>query len=125
MDTEPWPDPGAWHGWTEPWPPPTVVVLMAEHADVVLWNRSPVRSPWHDSYTLDPRVLRLSDRLTARLFDWNDRYGAHGTSRTWIDEGWALAHDVQPEFDARGLDVEVRYHDGDGSEPAVRGRRRT
>ncbi|MEI4273725.1 hypothetical protein TEK04_18550 [Klenkia sp. LSe6-5] len=41
----------------------------------------------------------------------------------WVDEGWTLAQDLQREFDARGLDVEVRYHDADGFEPAVRGRR--
>jgi len=122
--TEPWPFPGAWHGWAQPWPPPTVVVVMAEHGDAVLWNRSPVRATWLDDYVLAPDVLGLSARLAERLRDWNDRYPAGSRSGTWVDEGWALAHDVQREFDARGLDVEVRYHDGDGSEPAVRGRRR-
>ena len=122
--TDPWPDAGNWTGWIQPWPPPSVVVVMAEHGDVVLWNRSPGRDPWRDSYTLDPQVLGVSAPLTDRLRRWNERYGIHEMPATWVDEGWMLAHDVQREFDARGLDVEVRYHDADGSEPAVRGRRR-
>ncbi|SDF89879.1 hypothetical protein [Klenkia brasiliensis] len=122
--TDPWPDPGAWLGWTQPWPPPSVVVVMADHGDVYLWNRSPGRDPWCNSYTLAPKVLGISPGLTGRLRAWKGRYGLHEMPAAWIDEGWTPAHDLQEQFDARGLDVAVRHHDADASEPAVRGYRR-
>ena len=102
-----------------PWPPPTVVVVMAEWTDAFLWNRSPDRAPWADDHVLDPDVLRISPRLTERLRAWNDRYSVGAATAAWIEEGWALAQDLQTEFDGRRLDVEVRYHDGDGEERLV------
>lgn len=109
--TEPWLDPGDWPGWHQPWPPPTVVVVMGEHGGTGLWNRSPESEVQVGIGALDPTVLRLSGRLLARLTAWNDRFGAHGTSATWADEGRTLAQDVQRELDARGVVVEVRYYE--------------
>jgi hypothetical protein len=127
--TEPWPDAAGWQGWTMPWPPPTVVAVMAEWTDVFLWNRSPApdRALWADDYVLDPEVLGVSPRLTERLRAWNDRYSVDAAKSAWVEEGWALAHDLQRESDGRGLAVEVRYHDSDGQERPVSGhpRRRT
>jgi len=69
---------------------------------------------------------------------WPDAGGWHGWTMlrppptdagttSWVEEGWTLAHDLQREFDGRGLDVEVRDHDDrDGGERpcAVTPRRR-
>jgi hypothetical protein len=104
-----------------PWPPPTVVVVMAEWTDAFLWNRSPNRAQCADDYVLDPDVLGVSPRLTERLRAWNDRYHLDGGTTSWVEEGWTLAHDLQLEFEGRGLDVDVRYHDRDGVERSVRG----
>jgi hypothetical protein len=123
--TRPWPDAGDWHGWTMPWPPPTVVVVMAEWTDTFLWNRSPNRAQFAADYVLDPEVLGVSPRLTERLRAWNDRYHVDAAKTSWVEEGWALAHDLQREFDGRGLDVEVRYHDRDGEERPVSGHPRS
>lgn len=119
--TEPWPDAEGWPGWTAPWPPPTVIVVMAEWTDAFLWNRSPGRYDFDAEYVLDPDILGLSPRLTERLRAWNDRYSVDAARASWIDEGWALAHDLQREFDRRGVDVEVLYHEGGDEERPVRG----
>jgi len=107
--------------WPGPGRRPTVVRLMAEHAQVFLWNDSPGRDP-DDAYTLDPADLGVSDELVARLTRWNDRYGRLAlTGYTWPDpqeeaawrrEGLDLAHALQDEL---GPDIDVVYaEDGDG-----------
>jgi hypothetical protein len=102
---------------------PTVVELMAEHSDVFLWNRSPHQDPLED-YVVDPAGLGVSSTLVERLDRWNDEWGrralglgalegsASGTD--WQREGLRLAYQLQAEFDALGLDIDVRYfHDDD------------
>lgn len=112
---------GAWPGWGMTWPPPSVVLVMAECGGTTLWNRSPARHPWADDYVLDPTVLGLSEALARRLGQWNEPLWAGRDIAAWVEEGGTLAHHVQRDFDSRGLDVEVRYHDRGGDEPAVRG----
>jgi hypothetical protein len=124
-NTEPWPDAGGRQGWMMPWPPPTVIVVMAEWTGTFLWNRSPDRAVFADDYVLDPEVLGLTTRLAERLTSWNDRYGMGTINAAWWDEGWSLAQDLQHEFDRRGLEVEVLYHDFDGEERATRDGRRS
>jgi hypothetical protein len=125
--TEPWPDAGGWQGWTMPWPSPTVIVVMAEHTGTFLWNRSadPGRAPFADDYVLEPEVLGVTARLAERLVAWNDRYGRGLINAAWWAEGWSLAQELQHEFDRRGLDVEVLFHDVDGQERAIRDGRRS
>lgn len=103
------------------WSPPTVIVVMAEWTDAFLWNRSPDRDPFADDYVLDPETLGVSPGLTARLRAWNGRYPAGGARP---EEGRALAYDLQAEFDRRQLNVEVLYHEEDGTERPVRERPR-
>ena len=124
--TEPWPDEGGWTGWTMPWRPPTVIVVMAEWTDVFLWNRSPNRDPGADDYVLGPRLLGVSSSLAERLRAWNNRYGSDPESEQpvsvdWNREGLALAQELQREFDAREISVQVLYHDNlDEQERPVR-----
>ena len=106
------------------WPPPTVVVVMAEAAGTALWNRSPGRDPFAESYVLDAEVLGVAPELAAQLEAWNGRSDWDGNDPAWWDEGWTLARQLQREFDRRGLSVEVLFHDVDGREPAVGDRRR-
>ena len=103
--------------------PPTVVELMAEHADAVLWNRSPDQHVDDDDYVVDPAALGISSALLARLHAWNvdwsrrtlgldslEAADGHG----WSEEGLRLAYRLQAELDALGHDIDVRYaHDGD------------
>ncbi|TFV86544.1 hypothetical protein [Blastococcus sp. CT_GayMR16] len=124
-NTEPSPDAEGWQDWTMPWPPPTVIVVMAEWTGTFLWNRSPDRAVFADDYVLDPEVLGLTIRLAERLTSWNDRYGTGTINAGWWDEGWSLAQDLQHEFDRRGLEVEVLYHDFDGQERSTRDGRRS
>jgi hypothetical protein len=54
---------------------------------------------------------------------WNDHYGAdlETVPVAWNREGLALAQELQKEFDARGISVEVLYHDNlDEQERPVR-----
>lgn len=112
----------AWPGWSGDWTPPTVVVVMGEWGGTGLWNRSPFEyRDWSaDDYVLEPELLGVSARLAARLTDWNERFG-DGTA-AWRDEGWAIARDLQREFDARDLAVEVLVHGGRGEGTPVRDR---
>lgn len=127
LKAELWPHEPAWPKWNMPWRPPTVIVVMAEWTDVFLWNRSPVRDPFAGDYVLDPDVLGVSSSLTERLRAWNDRYGGQasesreGTFVTWNREGLALAQELQREFDAREVSVQIVYHDNlDQKERPVR-----
>ena len=113
---EVWPDSAGWPGWHMPWPPPTVVVVMAEWSATCLWNRSPSheRNVGWDDYVLEPEVLGVSRELTDRLEAWNARPGPPEEWRApdaWNREGLVLAQALQREFDARGITVEVWYHD--------------
>ena len=62
-----------------------------------------------------PRGARVSPALIGRLRAWNDHYGdetkSASVSVAWNREGLALAQALQREFDARGIPVEVLYHD--------------
>ena len=128
--TEPWPDAGNWPGWMMPWPPPTVIVVMAEWTDTCLWNRSPNREPFADDYVLDPVTLGVSPALAQRLRSWNLKFAGGDANHpvdndaAWSDEGLALAQELQREFDARDLGVEVLYHGQQGKELPVRDRPR-
>ena len=123
---EVWPDAVGWPGWHMPWAPPTVIVVMAEWSDSCLWNRSPAHernSNWDDSM-LEPEVLGVSPELAKRLEAWNDRLGAPeswSAPASWNRDGLVLAQALQREFDARGIAVEVLYHDNkDNRERPVR-----
>ncbi len=106
----------AWPGWTEDWAPPTVVVVMGEWEGTGPWNRSPLgdRGRSADDYVLEPGTLGVSRRLAERLTGWNERYG--GETAAWLEEGCAIARDLQREFDARDLAVEVLFHDDERRE---------
>ena len=99
---------------------PTVVELMAEHADAYLWNRSPDQH-LDDDYVVDPAVLGLSHQLIARLDEWNVEwscrvlgFGNNSGAADWERNGLRLAYRLQAELDALGLDIDVRYgHDDD------------
>lgn len=113
---EVWPDSAGWPGWTMPWPPPTVIVVAAEWSAGCLWNGPPRedRDLNCDDYVLEPEVLGLSPSLTKRLEVWNDGIGhpeKWSAPASWNREGLVLAQALQREFDARGISVEVLYHD--------------
>ena len=103
---------------------PTVVEVMAEHTDAYLWNRSPDRQP-DDDYVVDPATLGVSPALLARLDAWNTDWSRDALGlgslenrpaggQGWKREGLDLAYQLQAEFDALGLDIDVLYaHDDD------------
>jgi hypothetical protein len=97
-------------------PPPTVIVLMAEHGGVYLWNRSPVRPRYGDDYVIDPVELGVSAVLIARMRAWNDEFEAtaltgyefpsQAAEEDWAGRGRELAYELQNELP----DIEVLYH---------------
>ncbi len=123
---EVWPDSAGWPGWAMPWPPPTVIVVMAEWSASCLWNRTPAheRNRNWDDYMLEPEVLGVSPELAERLEAWNERPGdpeSWSAPASWNRDGLVLAQALQREFDARGISVEILYHDNkDGRERPVR-----
>lgn len=123
---EVWPDAAGWPDWAMPWPPPTVIVVMAEWSASCLWNRSPAheRGGNWDDYVLEPEVLGVSSDLAERLEAWNDQLGdpeSWSAPASWNRDGLVLEQALQREFDARGISVEVLYHDNkDARERPVR-----
>ncbi|MFW3169690.1 hypothetical protein [Geodermatophilus sp. CPCC 206100] len=106
---------------------PTVVLVMAEHGGVFLWDRSP-----GGLGDVEPATLGVSAELIARLTDWTERYEEHAARwawsppppehradderewTAWTREGLHLAYALQHELDALGHRIEVRYsEDGD------------
>ena len=97
----------------------TRVLLMAEHVDTPLWDRTPGRM--NDSIDYDE--LGLSEELAERLEAWNERYAAAAFEpddpewrAAFTADGANLAAELREEL---GEGIEVVYVDGFRGVPAT------
>ena len=70
-----------------PQPPPTVVRVIADHGDTVLWNRSPACPLGAANST--PRSSSSRPGLPTPCTR-NQQYAAHDTSKWWLNHGGVL-----------------------------------